>query len=1128
MTRLHPADEEDCLAGGGEAGALMRAIDWAHSPLGPVRAWPRSLKTLVSAMLASRFAMRILWGPEFIFLYNDAYRPVLGATKHPSAMASRTSESFPELWPIVGPMFERVYGGEAIALDDTLLPLDRNGYLEECYFTLSYSPIRDEDGSVGGVLGVVHETTERVVAERRLITLRELASAASKAKTAEDACRNAARALERSPADVPFAIFYLIEDGARSARLVGTAGIDPFGPATTQSLALTPASAAEGWPLARVLSSLTQENVDDLTPRFGEIHAGPYPEPVANAVVVLLTRPGLERPYGFFIGGVSPRRALDDRYQAFFELCSEHIVGAISNAVAYENERLRAEALAAIDRQKTTFFNNVSHEFRTPLTLMIGPLADALASPERALVGKNLVSAHRNALRLLKLVNSLLEFSRIEAGGVQPKYEATDLASLTRELAGSFQELADKAGLRLEIECAPLDGPTYVDREMWEKIVLNLMSNAVKFTFEGSIRLTLDRVADGAELCVRDTGVGIHPQEMSRLFERFYRVEGARARTHEGSGIGLALVQELVKLHGGTVRVESELGRGTTFVIRMPSGSDRLLRAPHGADALPESSAIGVAPYLEEASRWMIDGDEDGASLAELTHTPTRQTHGGRVLLVDDSADMRDYVRAVLARHFVVEVALDGEIALRKIRAGAFDLVLTDVMMPNVDGVGLLRAIRADEKTRALPVILLSARVGEESRVEGLDAGADDYLTKPFSARELIARVRTHIELGRLRGHIESERRAAAEAERERLYGLLMQAPTAICVLRGPEHVYEFANPPYIELVGRRAIVGKTLRDALPEIAPVVSPILDRVYETGEPFVGNEFPIPVERNGTIEEGYFNFIYKPVLNAAGDFESIAVVASDVTDQVRSRNVAERLSNALAASNRELDQFAYVASHDLKAPLRGISNLSLWIEEGLAGKMDDETRHQMALLRGRVSRLDALIDGILNYARAGRIRERLEGIDVGALLVETRDLLAPRPPAAVVIGDSMPSIQAERVPLQQVFLNLMSNGLKHAQRPDPRVTITCVEEGLFYHFRVADNGPGIAPEYHERIWALFATLQARDQVEGTGIGLSMVKKIVETRGGNVRVESAEGAGATFHVLWPKRSTPANEPQ
>ncbi|WP_437936306.1 sensor histidine kinase [Sorangium sp. So ce341] len=371
------------------------------------------------------------------------------------------------------------------------------------------------------------------------------------------------------------------------------------------------------------------------------------------------------------------------------------------------------------------------------------------------------------------------------------------------------------------------------------------------------------------------------------------------------------------------------------------------------------------------------------------------------------------------------------------------------------------------------------------------------------------------------------EQAALAEAERHRsrLETLFMQAPAGICVLRGPEHVFELANPRYLELVGDRDILGKRLRDALPETAPAVVPVLDRVYQTGEPFFGNEFAAMLARGGEPEERFFNFIYQPIYDAMARVEGIAVLAFEVTDQVRARRRAEQLAHALAITNQDLDQFAYVASHDLKAPLRGIASLSEWIEEGLADKMNDEARQQMRMLRGRVHRLEALIEGILSYSRAGRIRDRLSPVDVGAVVAECVELLAPPPETRIAVGDGMPTILAERVPVQQVFMHLIGNALKHARRADAVVEIACADAGEFYDFTVKDNGPGIPPQFQERIWGIFQTLEARDKVEGTGIGLSVVKKIVETRGGRVALESEPYAGATFHVFWPKRPKAAS---
>jgi hypothetical protein len=209
---------DPCLVGGGEAGALLRSIDWSKNPLGAPGGWPTTLRTTVGIMLASRFAMRILWGPELIFLHNDAYRPVLGASKYPGAMGKRTEDSFPELWPVVGPMFRRVMAGEAVSLVDGILPLDRYGYLEECYFTLSYSPLSDDHGGVGGVLGIVYETTERVIAERRLRALRQLAAGLAGVKTPELVCQATRDVFAKATEDVPFALLYLRDGDPRPRR----------------------------------------------------------------------------------------------------------------------------------------------------------------------------------------------------------------------------------------------------------------------------------------------------------------------------------------------------------------------------------------------------------------------------------------------------------------------------------------------------------------------------------------------------------------------------------------------------------------------------------------------------------------------------------------------------------------------------------------------------------------------------------------------------------------------------------------------------------------------------------------------------------------------------------------------
>ncbi|HXW04974.1 MAG TPA: ATP-binding protein [Vicinamibacterales bacterium] len=749
---------EDCLLGGGGMGALMRAFDWSRTPVGAVARWPQSLRTAVSMMLETRFGMYIAWGPGFTQFYNDGYRPILGSTKHP-AIGRSTRDTFAEIWPIIGPMFEGVLRGDAVGYEDMMLPLDRHGFAEECYFIFSYSPIRDESGTVGGVLVTVTETTGRVLAQRRLGTLRDLAASAASTESVADAWRRSFDILAANASDLPLAVLFEL-DGSR-VRLVGASGVGRGSRFAPEAMDLHEEST---WGLRTAIGSPAPTILTDLIPRCGPLSGGPWPEPPHTGVVLPIRRAGAGTPYGVLVAGLSPRLLLDDAYMEFLSMVAGHVGTAIANASAYEEERRRAEALAEIDRAKTVFFSNVSHEFRTPLTLILGPLQELAATSGPAL-RERLLPIHRNAQRLLKLVNSLLDFARIEAGRTQASYLPTDLSRLTADLASTFRSAVERAGLQLVVDCPPLPQPIYVDRDQWEKIVLNLLSNAFKFTFEGTIAVRLSWTGAGARLEVCDTGTGIAPEEVSRIFERFHRVPGVRARTHEGTGIGLSLVQELVRQHGGTIAVDSEPSRGTTFSIVLPAGADHL---PADRLALPPgvaSTTLGAAPFVEEALRWLPDAGEaleplEGAEPAFGALTPAH------VLVADDNADMRDYLRRVLSPHWRVTAVADGLAALERVRADRPDLILTDVMMPGLDGFALLQAVRADAEVAQIPVVMLSARAGEEARVEGLHAGADDYIVKPFSARELVARIEAQLLRARVSAAEAAGRRAAEAASR--------------------------------------------------------------------------------------------------------------------------------------------------------------------------------------------------------------------------------------------------------------------------------------------------------------------------------------------------------------------------
>jgi signal transduction histidine kinase len=742
------SDGVDFLAGGGELGERIRALDWERTPLGLPERWPQSLRIAVRIMLASRQPIWIGWGEELTYLYNDPYKAIVGG-KHPQALGQPTREVWREIADVIGPMLDTALSGDAgTYVESQLLIMERYGYREETYYTFSYSPIPADDGSAGGIICANTDDTQRVIGERQLALLRELGSRTAEARTGREVCVAAADALATNPRDVPFALFYVAgEDGA--LELVAGTGVDPGHPVAQAT--------------ADYAKAVGQRSILTLDAPDASLPSGVWDEAPSRLALVPLAAAGETGKEGVLVVGLNPFRRLDDAYVDFLTLVGGQVSASIAAAQAYEAERMRAEALAEIDRAKTVFFSNVSHEFRTPLTLMLGPLddvlaqADALPEPAR----EALEVARRNALRLLRMVNTVLDFSRLGAGTSAPAFRPTDLTRVTTDLAGRFGALFERGGLELDLDVRPLPEPVYVDAEAWETIVLNLLSNAFKFTLAGGVRLALEPLDGHARLVVADTGTGIPAEELPNLFERFHRVRNEQARTQEGTGIGLALVRELVELHGGAIAVESAVGRGTTFTVTLPLGHAHLPAEHVEHEARDRAAGTVAVAFAEEASRWI------GLAPDAEPDAPAPAPSATRVAVVDDNADMRDYMAALLARHWRVETYPDGRAALDAILADPPDVVVTDVMMPRLDGFGLLTALRAEPATATIPVIVVSARAGEESSVEGLDLGADDYLVKPFSARELVARVRVNLELARLRA--DAGRVSALEEVRSRV-----------------------------------------------------------------------------------------------------------------------------------------------------------------------------------------------------------------------------------------------------------------------------------------------------------------------------------------------------------------------
>jgi PAS domain S-box-containing protein len=1171
-------EEKDFLSGGGELGRLIRAHDWQSTPLGDPQGWPQNLKVALRIILNSRQPMWIGWGDSLVYFYNDAYRSIIGG-KHPWALGRPIAEVWHEIWDDIGEMLALAMSGrEATYVEAQPLIMERNGYPEETYYTFSYSPIPNDDGSVGGIICANTDDTQRVIGERQLALLRDLAAGATDARTWQEASECCARALGRHARDLPFALLYLAEPGAEEVTLVGSSGIDAGHEAA-------PASISDGetgetgetgerdqpgkpvlWPVQEALRSHKPIVVPNLQARVASaLPAGPWQEPPKQAVVVPILPSGETGRAGALVVGLNPFRLFDENYRGFLGLVGGQIGAAVAHAQAYEEERRRAEALAQIDRAKTAFFSNVSHEFRTPLTLMLGPIEDALedrtacalAPPQR----QRLATAHRNGIRLLKLVNSLLDFSRIEAGRVVASFEPTDLAKLTAELASNFESATERARLALAIECEPLPQPVYVDRDMWEKIILNLLSNAFKFTFEGEIGVATRLSADGtaAEVIVRDTGVGVPPRELPRLFERFHRVEGQPSRSFEGSGIGLALVQELVKLHGGTISVKSKEGEGTTFTLRLPLGYSHLPPKHVGATRTPSPRSGRADAYVEEALRW-LPHDDTSSEDAEGEAPPGRGderpewsfgrgTSGARVLVVDDNADMRDYIGRLLKTRWEVETAANGREALDAIRRSKPELILSDVMMPVLDGFGLLREIRGDAQLRHLPFVMLSARAGEGARVGGLELGADDYLTKPFSARELMARVNANLEMARLR---RDATRELLESE-ARFRNMANHAPVMMWV-SDPTGALSYLNRLWCEFTGQslEEALGAGAWDALhPEDRAQYEVAFLAANRGGEPFSAE---CRVRRSDGVyrwalsaaaprfgDDGTFLGYIGSIIDITHrkEAERILQEANVVLERRVAAAIAERVHTEAqlrqAQKMEAIGKLTGGVAHDFNNVLQVIAGNLQLLSRDVAGNLRAEQRLQTAI--AATSRGSRLASQLLAFGRRQPLSPK--SVNLGRLIRGIDDMLRRSLGEGVeietVISGGLWNTFVDTVQVENALLNLAINA-RDAMQGQGKLTIEAgnaflddtyvarhgdVAAGQYVMVAVTDTGCGIPAELLERVFEPFYTTKPEGQ--GTGLGLSMVYGFVKQSGGHIKIYSEVGHGTTVRIYLPRARQP-----
>jgi PAS domain S-box-containing protein len=1139
LSSQHVRVTDDFIVGDSETVELIRAKDWASTPLGPIDAWPQDLRTMVRLCLASNFPISIIWGPDHIQVYNDAYRMFICGDAHPAALGQSYRVTWVSAWPVVGEPFERALNGETSYLENQRMFLTRNGYLEETFFTFSLSAIWGESGAIGGLFLPVTENTATILADRRTRTLRDLTSSLSAASTMSELCTFAIDTLSRAAFDLPFLLLYEQSEDRTSLTLVGKLGF-----AGEQAPAAAIAVQADSpWPIAEAIRLNSAVSTSNIEAVLGNGPCGPYEEVPKLAMVLPIGVNRRDRTTLVVVAGISSRLPFDDAYRGFYEQLSAALSAAVATVRAREDERRRAAELADIDRAKTAFFANVSHEFRTPLTLMLGPLEEALAEGDALThpMRERVSLAHRNGQRLLRLVNTLLEFSRIETGRLQAVYEPTDLGSMTADLASNFRSAAERAGIALVIETPPLPLLVNVDRGMWEKIILNLLSNAFKFTFAGQITVSVRPSADPGliEAAVKDTGIGIGAEQLPRIFERFYRVEGAQGRSIEGSGIGLALVHELVKLHGGNVTVKSRIAHGSEFHITLPMCGQTPGHVLDTRAEAPSSKSTTAATFANEAMRW-LPGDI-GEDSYEVPRPPMGGMNG-HILLAEDNADMRAYLRRLLTTHgFTVEAVPDGEVALAVARRRLPDLIVSDVMMPNIDGFALLAQWRADARLKAIPFVLLSARAGEESRVEGLNAGADDYLTKPFSQAEFVARVTGTLNRSR-------SRREETLRESEQRYRFLCESMPQIIWTATPDGNIDYCNKRCFDYTG---MTFEEVREWHWE--RLLHP--DDIWNARDRWSharrsGRAYQVEYRLKRAADGAYRWHLGRaqPLRGVDGEIIQWVGTLTDIDDQKRAeqdllqahasleQRVRERTSELGVAKERAesaskaKSEFLANMSHEIRTPLNAVIGLTYLLEQT---SLTEDQRTFLARIGLAGQALLGVINNVLDLSKveAGEMSLEEEFFDLHDLIRDLTEMLTPQAASKGLDLIMRPSsdlprrVWGDATRLRQILMNLIGNSIKFTRvgRVALRVSRTqSAADIIRVRCEVMDTGIGIEPSTLERLFTPFmqADSSTTRRFGGTGLGLSIARRFVELMGGQIGVSSSIGVGSTFWFEVPLR--------
>ena len=889
------------------------------------------------------------------------------------------------LWDQMQPVFQEVLAGNPVYRDNEYHDFGTygDGLPLEMYYSYRFVPVISKEGKVIGMFNSATETTDQILAERRLATVRDMSEQMLLARTLKEYYSGIADVFEQNTHDAPFILCYSVFQGSTDQSTVtvdvtleSTVGVPEGHPSairrTTIALSHKPRSAFgrhadrlssptlsaisalssgsggmnhssenQSWPIQEALSTRQCVVVDDCRALMQGCPVRIFDRiPVSAIVVPICSDTSIELPGSVLIIGLNIRRPFDTHYDAWIHVLRSNLASAQQSVKAREAEQKRLDDNAAMERAKSAWFRGAAHDLRSPLTLINGPLEDLLASNMLPGQKHQLMTAKRSTDRLLLLVNALMDFSRLEAGRVEAKFVPTDLPLFVTEIAELFRPAVERLRIQYLVQTPQHDQLVYIDPVLFETVVTNLIGNALKYTEKGSIAVRLD-FGKFAEISVIDTGVGIPRDELGMVTQWYHRATNSIHAGTQGTGLGLALVKELLRLHNGDLLISSQTAEesggahGSTFTARVP-----LIERACTSNVVQPTETFGEygKAVVRDAMRWTVDnetdsssergGDSQGAAQSRLSEGIMFEK-SDVLMLVDNNLDMREYLRRVFAPYCTIVEAYNGAEALRMATLNPPNLILTDVMMPKMSGLELLAEMRKDPSTRLIPMVLISAMTGDEARVDGLMMGAEDYLEKPFKPKELIARVHLHMQVGKKRAKLERN-----FAEREAELALLSDyCPSAIMRADSSGQVL-YANDAWRDMAGMSSTADL---DSWPDyVHQSIHRSLLNSWALWIESQDKEFKITWRwQNGRVASGAF---IRLDLMLDNSLSGILGCITDITHEEQRLIEAEQRRLEAEESKHQQELLIDLTSHEIRTPVSAILQCSSLVKENLIALRD----------------------------------------------------------------------------------------------------------------------------------------------------------------------------------------------